>query len=217
MKIHLIYGAAGGLILILFHFVRYLIDPMWVLGEHRFTFLAIYLAMFCLMPILAMRAWKRQTGGEALYGTALKYVLVGMFTASTVSGLYETVFDHFIGKGLALENETRIKAMIKRQSDEAYLFGYQMSAETSKEEMKRIREELALDDSRQAGMDDRWQNYLDRMDISFSRIMLRILLSLFFVLPLSMLVALFVRSRKPRVATVSVPEEQCPQSPTCTA
>lgn len=45
MKTHLIYGAIGGLILIVFHFVSYLIDPMWVLGEHMFNLIINYLAI----------------------------------------------------------------------------------------------------------------------------------------------------------------------------
>lgn len=198
IKIHLIYGAIGGLMLILFHFVRYLIDPMWVLGEHMFTILAIFLAVLFLMSMLAMRAWKRQTGGEVQYGTALKYVFVCMFMASAVSGLYETGFDYSIGMDIALENEDRVKAMIKRRSDEAYLLGYQMGAEASEEEMARKREELALEDIPQKDMEERWQRYLYSREVNVSKIIKSILNYLLIVLPLSMLVALFVRSRKPR-------------------
>jgi hypothetical protein len=46
MKTHLIYGSIGGLILILFHFVRYLIDPMWVLGELMFSLIINCLGIF---------------------------------------------------------------------------------------------------------------------------------------------------------------------------
>lgn len=197
MKTQLIYGSIGGLTLVLFHFARYLIDPMWVLGEHMFTVLFINLSIMCLIPILSMRSWKRQTGENATYGIALKYIFLCMITASTISVLYEGIFDYIKKADLALENEARVKVMIKRQSEWPYLLGYRMSG-ASEAEMAEMREKLALDDSRNEEIEKRWQEYLEKYNSSLSNIFLEILLSAIFLLPLSMLVALLVRSRKPR-------------------
>lgn len=195
MKTHLIYGVILGLVLIVFHFVRYLIDPMWVLGGHLLALLVINLSVNSLFAVFSINAWKRQSGNVASYGTALKYVFVVLFTANLVSSSYESIFNYANISDLGIENEDSIKAMIKERKAWPYLLGYRLAG-ASEEEMQRAREELTLDDSDKADIEKEYQElYLKRSHAK--DYFMSILAGPFFLLPLAMLLALFLRSRKP--------------------
>lgn len=199
MKTFLIYGVIAGLLLCTFHFVRYLIDPMWVLAENRFIFGLISLLVSLLIPILAIRKWKQETRQALNYGTALKYVFICMAIAEIISGTYESIFNASKGVNLAIENEDKIKTVFKKQSEWAYLLGFRMSG-ASEDQINMKREELELDNTYTTRLDEKWERFLDRMSIE--TLPLVWLTGIFFSIPLAMLLALFVRSKRPRHRTM---------------
>lgn len=199
MKIFLIYGVIGGLLLCTFHFVRYLIDPMWVLAEHQLIFALISLLINLLIPILAIIKWKRETGQTLNYGTALKYVFICMVIAGIISGTYESIFNASKGVSLAIENEDEIKTGFKKQSEWFYLLGSRVRG-ASEEEINMMREEFELDDTYSTRRDEKWDAYLDQMSIK--TLPLVWLIGIFLSIPLAMMLALFVRSKRPRHKTI---------------
>ena len=203
MKIHLIYGAAGGLILILFHFVRYLIDPMWVLGEHAALFNAIGFGIsmtytLAISWILRSRSQRNRT----TYWQAFKmlFTVIAVMTILHIS--YDSLFTSWKGKELKPMHEQEIKALMSEGAIHKTMIGIR-PIPPSQKDMDADYSPISIHNQE---VEKYFQEYME--PVSIPQFIINMFFSLLPTILLSLLLALFVRSRKPREAMEPVPEDQ---------
>lgn len=203
MKTHLLLGAAGGLILILFDIVRYLIDPMWVLGEHGGLFNAIGFGIsitYLLAIIWILRS--RSKRDRTTYWPAFKMLFVVLAVMNILPSAYDSLFRSWKGKELKTMHEQEIKALIRKGEIQKYTIGIR-PIPPSQKEMGTEYNPVAIE---QQEVEETYQRVMkpDTLPLFINSM----LVLLIFISLLSLLLAFLVRAPKPSAATAMVPENE---------
>lgn len=190
----MLYGAFGGLILILFHFARYLIDPLWIFGERTFLFQMIASGIFWVYIGLICQTLRRQNSGRRItYMQAFKMVFAVLATMTVLDQSYEAAFNQWKGRELKVRYEREIRETISRGDD--VVSEIRLFRKLPPREIAQDADPASLTSDQQEKLEEaRFQDFMK--PVSTTEFIHRLVEHLIGAALLSLLLALFIRSMK---------------------